>query len=162
MVKLAEIIAYHGRKNPNGKFTKTHAGSNTNTFGSFKSTRYGTFFSDNPKFSELYGHVRKYEIDDSNIVGPELLNELASKAAKELDYNDPDQKELATSIGYIAGSSNGNEWELFEDELGEYFVPWLIKHGYSGAQFVEYNDGPDGKIRSLTTVVFDPKIIHAK
>jgi len=34
----------------------------------------------------------------------------------------------------------------------------MFSYGYNS----QYNDGPEGKIRSLTTVVFDPKIIHAK
>jgi len=159
-MRLIELTAYHGRNNPDGKFSDTHDGDNSHTLGAYKSTRYGTFFSDNPEFSALYGEVRKYEIDDYNIVAAVVLNDLASHAANELDYHDPDQRELALAIGYIAGSTNGDEWKLFDDDIGEYFVPWLIEQGYDGAQFVEYHEGPHGELRSLTTVVFDNRLIR--
>jgi len=160
-MRLDELIAYNGRKNPDNPILSQHTGDNSTTFGAYKSTRYGAFFTNNPEFAKLYGEVREYDIDDSDIVNYELLNDLASAYASSLDYHDPDIREIALSIGYIAGNTQADEWGLFEDEIGEHFVPWLKNHGYTGAQFFEYHEGYDGKeLKSLTTVVFDLSIIR--
>ena len=57
---LEAIRAYHGSGAPNVEFTMPHTGTNSHTFGSYQSERWGAFFSDNPNFSKMYGNVAEY------------------------------------------------------------------------------------------------------
>lgn len=152
------VVAYHGSKQQDVVFEPTHLGDNSHTFGNYQSKRTGVFFSDNPEFSAMYGTVQQYRLNLTN-TATDLL-ELAYRASMTLDAFHPDQRPLWIDVVGITRSS-GREWQLFDDEVGDFFVPWLIEQGYDSAQFVEYNEDDHGQEhRSVTTVVFDPSRIQ--
>lgn len=152
---LDEVRGYHGTNEPT-IFAKSHVGNNSTVFGPYTSTRYGTFFSDNPDFAKQYGdHVREFELDLKAIVnGDHDLKELAYRFYTETDELGID-RDIALSARSVA-YGDWQVWMLFEDELGEVFVPWLQSQGYDGASFSEYHDQDDSEIGGTTYVVFDP------
>lgn len=157
-VPASPVLAYHGSKQTDVVFEPSHIGDNSHTFGNYQSKRTGVFFSDNPEFSAMYGTVQQYRLNLTN-TATDLL-ELAYRASMTLDAFHPDQRPLWIDVVGITRSS-GREWQLFDDEIGDFFVPWLIEQGYDSAQFVEYNEDDDGQEhRSVTTVVFDPSKIQ--
>lgn len=159
-MRLSEIMAYHGSANVRDGFNTTHSGNNSTALGDYRSTRFGVFFSDNPVFSRIYGNVGLYELDIHNTA--EDLENLAYDCSNTLDPHNPDERTEWLALRYYAsyGENNGDIWGLFEDDLGEIFVPWLTKQGYDSATFVEYHtDNTGNDVRSTTIVVFDPKRI---
>lgn len=154
---VSELKAYHGSGNAHQRFNTTHSGNNSHTFGSYNSERYGVFFTNNPKFAELYGDVYQYDLQVSN-----PLN-LDSQDGLEVVYRFQTNKELDRQIRMAASeiaSYGRNIWMLFEDEIGEAFVKFLKEEGYDSAQFTESHTEDDEEIESLTTVVLNPSKIE--
>lgn len=150
-----EVRGYHGTSEPR-IFQKSHTGTNSTVFGTYHTTRTGTFFSDNPEFAKIYGdHVREFELDlDKIVAGSHDLQEMAfqfAMNAEELGI-DHDIAMDARSVAF----GDWSVWQLFEDELGEKFVAWLQSQGYDGAAFEEYHDEDHGEIGGTTYVAFDP------
>ena len=149
-MRISEVIAFHGTEKPK-IFTKQHAGNNSHTFGAYNSTRYGTFFSDNREFAKIYGnHVRDFKLNINNIA--DNLPELAYRYYNE----DPDNLRETDRSLWLDFRNVRNEWMLFEDDMGEIFVPWLIEQGYDGAKFEEWHEVESNEISGTTYVVFDP------
>lgn len=158
-MRLLELIAYHGSEHTKPRFATSHTGNNSHTFGAYTSTRTGIFFSDNPQFSRMYGTVGKYDLTMQNTCTD--LMEWAFRYGMTLDAHDPDQRPMWLEISGITRGSGGDEWHLFEDEVGEVFVPWLKEQGFDSAQFEEWGEDDNGEeCQSLTTVVFDPSQIR--
>lgn len=166
-MNITEVLAYHGSPQPydtgprkpgiaQPRFRAVHGGSNSHTFGPYQSTRWGTFFTDNPEFAKLYGVSREYNLNLSNTIDLELYGgEMISKFAQSLDAHNPDQREM-----WIAATYNRHVWQMFEDELGQYFTKFLRRLGYDSARFTEYSDDDHGnEFESHTTVVFNPSRI---
>jgi hypothetical protein len=152
----SKVMAYHGSKQDSVIFDPTHLGDNSHTFGNYNAKRTGIFFSDNPEYSAMYGEVQKYHLNIQN-TATNLL-EYAFRVASELDAHDSNERPLWLSFMNISRGSSS--WELFEDDVGDLFVPWLVDNGYDSAQFEEYTEDDDGtEHRSITTVVFDPSKI---
>lgn len=154
----SKIVAYHGSTQDNVVFDPTHLGNNSHTFGHYNAKRTGVFFSDNPRFSAMYGKVQKYQLNITSTATD--LTELAFRAASEFDAFDQTQREMWLAFMGISRNYGRDLWQLFEDEVGDFFVPWLVDQGYDSARFEEYNEDDNGtEHRSITTVVFDPSKI---
>ena len=151
---LKELRGYHGTDEPK-IFQKTHTGTNSHVFGNFTTTRTGTFFSDNSEFAKIYGnHVKDFELNLDNVATD--LGNLAYNFWTEGEENGVDRDILLLAREVVYGGAQ-DSWHLFEDELGEHFVSWLIEKGYDGAMFEEYLENDDGEeISGTTYVVFDP------
>lgn len=155
-MKIAEIVAYHGSKTE-PRFRAAHAGSNSHTFGPYQSTRWGTFFTDNPEFAKLYGTSREYRLNLSNTIDLDLHGgEILSKFAQTLDAHDPDQRDM-----WIATTYNRQIWQMFEDEVGQAFTRFLRRQGFDSASFTEDNEEKGEWIESHSTVVFNPRRISS-
>jgi hypothetical protein len=153
-MKIVEVVqAYHGSAIEPSRFRAAHGGSNSHTFGPYQSTRWGTFFTDNPEFARLYGTSREYRLNLQNTVDLDLYGgEILSKFSQTLDAHDPSQRDM-----WIAVTYNRKIWHMFEDEVGYAFTRFLRRLGYDSARFTEYNEDDDGnELMSHTIVVFNP------
>jgi len=157
-MRLLELIAYHGNDQDNPEFAHSRMGTISTNFSTGKILRFGSFFTNNPDFAAIYGNVQEYDLNVHNIATD--LRNLAYDFSLELDAHDPDQRTTWIYATGIARSTADDLWELFDGDLGEVFVPWLIDQGHDSAQFEEWDTNNDGEeIKSLTTVVFDPRNI---
>ena len=148
--------AFHGSSEANPRFEPRHRGTNSTVFGTYHTDRTGIFFSSNSEFAALYGNVQEYELsvsftldlNDRNIV---------------YDFIEGDLKLFGDDRGLWIDARNVLHgtwpvWHMFEGELGERFVQWLMSKGYDSARYQEYNEDDDGvEHESETFVVFDPK-----
>lgn len=143
------IKVYHGSRNDHGRFKIGHTGNNSHTFGDYDSTRYGVFFSNNPKISAIYGDVDTYDLsvskkelidlDKSEII-PEFIDYLGEKDSAEWQN--------AKHIREV--------WQFFEGETGKEFHQFLVSKGYKAAVFEEYINDENGKEhKSKTYVLLD-------
>lgn len=152
------IRGYHGSSNASPQFSASHTGENSSTFGAYHSFRTGIFFSNNAKFAAMYGTVGEYTLTLRKTINVDN-RDVAFKFAQTLDAHDPDQRPIWIDAMSVS-REQWSVWQLFEEDLGEAFVPWLIQQGYDSASFTEYNEDDDGKERrSKTTVVFDPSMV---
>lgn len=144
-----EKVWYHGSARENPRFSIGHTGTNSTVLGDYKSKRYGIFLTDNPEFAALYGDVRRYRVNVSNVL------RLPQQQIVLDDLFDSDGFEHRHELRAILyGSSPW--WLLFEDDLGETVVAFLIDKGFDGALFKESNKDDDERdIVSTTLVVFD-------
>jgi hypothetical protein len=157
-MRLLELIAYHGSPSSDPQFAYSRMGDVGTTFGNFQTNRVGSFFSNNPEFAAMYGDVKQYDLNVHNTATD--LRNIAFNFQMELDAHDPVQRPIWIHVSGITRSTGNDLWELFDDDLGEMFVPWLIKQGYDSAQFEEWGETDQGEeVESLNTVVFDPKNI---
>jgi len=156
-------VVYHGSQQDEPIFTHTHVGHNSTVFGSYDVTRYGTFFSNNPQFSALYGKVGKYQVELGQVLEEEMILEQLFRYGMTLDAHGPEREHWLNVSGI---TRHGRPWQAFDEEIGQRFVPYLIEQGYDSAQFTEDHEHviePKGIpvwIESLTTVVFDPSRIR--
>jgi hypothetical protein len=151
-MKIIEVVqAYHGSAIEPSRFRAAHGGSNSHTFGPYQSTRWGTFFTDNPEFARLYGTSREYRLNLRNTVDLDH-EDIRHQFAKTLDAFDPAQRDL-----WIAATYSRHIWSMFEDRVGYAFTRFLRRLGYDSARFTEYNEDDDGnELMSHTIVVFNP------
>jgi len=163
MVKIFEVVAYHGRRGNMRGFDTKHVGQNSTTFSEYKSTRYGSFFTDNPKFADIYGEVDKYDlrIQKTAKIDDALLTKFYDFAENLYDNTEIDRGLFMDIREIIQG--NWNIWQLFEDDVGEIFVKWLKMNGYDSATYKEFLEDENGKeLSSNTIVVFNPSKIEHK
>jgi hypothetical protein len=148
------IIGYHGSSESSPVFARTHTGHNSHTFGAYDSNRTGAFFTDNPEFAAMYGVVGKYRLLVKNTCIDCL--EQAYDFSETLDAFSPAERSLWLDIRRIR--TTGKVWQLFENDIGEAFVRWLIEQGFDSAQFDDWTDEDEDGVEhdSVTTVVFDP------
>jgi len=160
-MKLFELVAYHGAPTHGKGFAVSHKGDNASTFSDYTSKRYGSFFSDNPKFSDLYGKTQEYNLDITNPYdfrkhGNWILDRF-------IQYAETVSDAYWQKIRFYIVHQHRTMWELFEEEFGKEFVKYLVKEGYDSAIFAESNtDDDDNEIESNTIVVFDPSNIEHK
>jgi hypothetical protein len=155
LITLCEAVrAYHGSSLPDPVFEPQHTGSNSHTFGPYKSTRHGIFFSNSRTYAALYGQVGQYRLNVHHTLDLENDNNTIWNFVQSFDPHDPDQRNTWLEARAIMHDSK--HWQLFEDEVGERFVPYLQKLGYDSATFEEYADENGKEFKSRTTVVFDP------
>lgn len=152
----AKKVLYHGSISDDPRFIIGHTGKNSHTFGSYDSTRYGIFLTDNPKFAAIYGTPRKY------VVYPKSTFDFNnSHHISQAEYHFLSVDSDVPDDVYNAARYTKHEWEWFENELGKYFVQWLKDRGFDSATFVEYHDDEDGgSIPSNTFVLLDPHLIR--
>lgn len=151
------IQQYHGGNNYH--FTIPHTGNNSHTFDNYNSTRYGVFFTNNPKFAKLYGEPKKFVLNIKNTLdldnpdSQKILNHFY-KIAQRLN-----DRELFLNIQHIL--NYGPYWQLFEDDIGKLFTKFLKKYNYDSAKFTDTNtDDNDKEITSNTIVVLDTNKIR--
>lgn len=161
-MRLDEVIMYHGSQTRNPVFFKRHTGNNSHTFGNYNSTRYGAFFTDNPKFAKLYGQVQSYDINVRRTLDLDKdRGNTIAKFIKTLDPHGPDREVWLAANNVLRGS--WAYWHLFEDDLGEKFTKFLEENGYDSASFRESNSDDNGRdVESKTVVVFDIGRIRRK
>lgn len=150
---LSEITAYHGSTTGHPAFDVKHTGYNSHTFGTYKSTRNGIFFTTNPKVAAIYGDVKTYELNITRTVD---LDNDPNIIFNFIEYiRNHDDTLLYDVKGIILG--NHPTWLLFEEEVGEAFVKYLKELGYDSATFnEEIPDNNGNKLESKTIVVFNP------
>jgi hypothetical protein len=150
---------YHGSSENNPLFTKSHTGDNQHTFGSYGSTRHGSFFSDNPNFSAIYGSVKKYALNINHTIDLDNDNNVLWDFVQSFDAHGHDRD---VWLSARSAMFNNKYWQFFEDVVGERFVPFLQNLGYDSATFNEWLEDDNGtEQQSKTVVVFDPKNINA-
>lgn len=149
---LEGIKVYHGSKNGHGKFEIGHQGNNSHTFGEYNSTRYGVFFTNNPKFAAIYGDVDTYDLSLSkkDIINlddnPNFLYYFVNDFMK--DYENGDYFQDARHLQYT--------WQYFDGEVGAAFAQYVKEKGFKAATFEEENEDDNGKNqRSKTLVLYD-------
>lgn len=152
--KILEALAYHGSDNTiEGWFRSWSKSTNSyGLFGNVSVERRGVFFSKNRKLSQQYGkNVHRYRLDirKTCVITSAILDKF--KRALTHDRQRDGGRDMALDIKYM-----NHTWELFDDELGDVFVDWLIMQGYDSAQFEETFNNVSG----TTIVVFDPKKIY--
>lgn len=156
-MRLCEAItAYHGSSEGEPVFAASHTGNNSHTFGSYQSTRHGIFFTDNPQFAALYGKVTRYRLNLRHTLDLENDNNTVWDFVQSLDPHSPERDLWLTAREIMF---RDKYWQLFEDEVGERFVPFLQQRGYDSATFTEYHDENGEEFKSKTIVVFDPRLI---
>ena len=155
-----KITRYHGSrelKEPIDKFKRK--GKSYVSFGpllaDFEVKRHGIFFTNKESFAKQFGIVHKYEIRVKNTII--LTDYIKDKFADSIGAWSKD-REMWIRVKY--GRKN---WGMFDGELGERFIKWLIEKGYDSVEFEEYAD-IEGKreMSAITTVVFDPCRINPK
>jgi hypothetical protein len=160
IMKLDEILAYHGSAESKPKFIMGHTGHNSHTFGSYDSQRWGAFFSDNPKFAGMYGKVAEYDLAIKRILDCDNNSNVIWHFIQSLDPFDPNERPVWQEARGSYQHNPPRYWQFFENELGERFVAYLRKLGYDSAVFEEYNEDDDGQEhKSHTIVVLDPNLI---
>jgi len=162
-MKIFEILAYHGRKSGVKGFDISHTGQNSTAFSDYSSTRWGSFFTTNPEFANIYGSVDQYDLQISKTA--RLSSALLSSFydyVESLYKNEQLEKNTFLDIQEIIGG-DWDIWQLFEEKTGELFVKWLISKGYDSARYQEFLENDDGEeIGSDTIVVFNPSLIEYK
>jgi hypothetical protein len=155
LITLCEAIGYHGSSEANPTFTASHTGHNSHTFGGYSSTRHGIFFSNNRKVSALYGQVGRYRLNIRHTLDLHNDKNVLWDFTQSLDPHDPTERPIWLEA--TATFRDNKYWQLFEDDVGERLVPYLMQRGFDSARFIEYiPDDDDGEVKSRTTVVFDP------
>lgn len=156
---VESVRAYHGSGNSDPAFIMGHTGTNSHTFGSYQSQRWGVFFTDNPDFARMYGNVSAYDLDIHHTLDLDNDNNIIWNFVESLDPHDPVERSIWMDAR--ASMRDDKHWHFFEDEVGERFVAYLHTLGYDSAKFVEYNDDDGRKEhKSHTIVVLDPSLIR--
>lgn len=143
-MRLLELIAYHGTDHEFDTFNPVNKSAIWTTLGDEPVDRHGIFFTTNKDFAAIYGKVGAYELDVHRIADLDVMGELLDPFANMLW--EAGRGDLARDAVHIWLHSN--TWELFDEELGEYMVKYLVGAGYDAARFDE--EGEE------VYVVFDP------
>ena len=123
--------------------------------GPVETERHGTFFSDNPSFSDEYGPYPGQYVTRAQSTAP-ISDNLRLDFVDSLDAFGPDR-----DIWMQAKHGIKEPWQLFEGKLGEKFVQWLKAKGYDSASFPEETTTRGGGyVEGKTTNVFDPENIR--
>jgi len=153
---IENIFGYHGSDQKNKKFTNKRTSlNNMGTLGNVKTERHGSFFSDNPSFSRVYG--KNVTMHKLKIKNPYKMDKNNYKSEIEDKFNafGPDRDNWIT---FKHGTKH--PWQMFEGEIGKRFVKHLRSKGYDSAQFTEYITDDDGnEHKGTTTVVFNKRKI---
>jgi len=160
----ATVTVYHGSQMDNPNFVLGHTGENSTTFGSYNSTRWGVFFTDNIDFARMYGKVNSYNITINNTLDldKEQATDVIYEFSETLDPHNQEERPIWLDVGNVL-RGYWQKWQLFEEDLGEVFVSYLQSNGFDSAKFTEYNkDDNDIEHKSNTIVVFNPSNIHIK
>jgi len=147
------ITRYHGTSTPDAEFGPVHTGNNSHTFGAYTSTRYGIFFSNNPRFAAIYGTVGKYKLNLKDTLDMDKAPDVWDDFKKSIDPFD--DRDFWLELRYGVKET----WHRFENDVGKRWVKYLLQQGYDSAKFVEYNDKDGKEIKSETIVVFNPNSI---
>jgi hypothetical protein len=156
-MKINEIIAYHGSSNNHAGFDVRHTGNNSSMFSDYNSTRYGIFFTTNPKFAEIYGDVMEYELRIQRTIDLDTNNAM-NILSDFVDIMFEKDRDIALDARSVL-HGDWSIWQLFENDLGKTFVSYLKHLGYDSATFVEEHendDDEDDEVRGQTIVVFNP------
>lgn len=152
------VIAYHGSNQERPAFKASHTGDNSSEFGDYQTQRHGTFFTNNPKFAALYGDVQQYRLNVNNTLA------LKSPEGEDVIYNFTQSdipRELRIGSQQVL-RGHWSIWQMFENDLGKNFVPYLQELGYDSASFYETHEDDNGdEIEGHTIVVFNPNKIQA-
>lgn len=127
---------------------QTHVGTNSSALGNFEVNRHGIFLSDNPDFAKAYGnnvHELYANITNPAVITPDLKEDF-------IETIDPfgEERELWIWARYAP-----NDWQYFDNQLGERFVEWLKSQGYDGAVFDDYTRDGDDEFEGKTYVAFN-------
>lgn len=157
LMLLRELKAYHGSNRDSVGFDVSHTGDNSHTFGEYKSTRYGTFFTDNKKVASEYGIPLEYELNINNTL------KLDSKEGMEILWKFIELMMESNREVYLDASNvysgHWSLWQLFEEDLGKHFTEFLSREGFDSVAFEEETTSGDDFIEGRTTVVFNPSRI---
>lgn len=156
VTRLTEsMTVYHGSQQDVPHFKYGHVGTNSNVLGSWNTTRYGVFFTDNPDYAAMYGKVGRYTIAVSNTLDLDDDGNTVWNFCQSLDAHDPDQRDIWLAVRNVVRGSP--VWHLFDSEVGEVFTRYLIELGYDSATYEEFAEDDSGQEhKSQTVVVFDP------
>jgi hypothetical protein len=155
-------ILYHGSNTAAKRKTfnnKRKSANNMGILGDVETTRHGSFFSDNPNFSRVYGsNVTTHKVKTKNTYDMDK-NDYRSEMEYKFDAFGKDRENWMT---FKHGTKH--PWQMFDGEVGKRFVKHLKSKGYDSAKFKEYIDDEDGnEHEGNTTVVFNRrKIFRAK
>jgi hypothetical protein len=148
------IKAYHGASE-HGARRIGHAGTNSNVFGSYGTTRYGIFLSSNPKFAAVYGEVLPYAIGLPQSKIPDL-----SKTDIVNQFYDWAWDHDLRHVIFFFSHQYRNFWELFEEEIGKAFYEFAKEKGIKAVKFQEHQtDNNDKEVVGVTYVVFDVSVL---
>lgn len=152
---------YHGSQEESPMFIIGHEGNVSTAFGNYKSSRYGVFLSDNPRFAQQYGRVGKYTVDSQYIRDENGLRSDIDEFVETLDPFDKDERHIWLCARNVQTGS-WPLWQMFDGDLGKAFYEFVKDEvdGYNFHEDHEDENEPNGSLESKTTVVLNPSVIR--